>query len=88
MRDDVYDLVYEAVAASLRDFGYPDCTSDQIKLTHGEMLAGCDEYSHTHTVIGAFARSQLGDAMRRHLVTDSFDVWDDRFPGLVRKEAP
>ena len=85
--NDVYSQVYEAVAQSLREFGYPSCTADQICLTHGEMLAGRDEYSHTHQIIGAFAMAQLQDAMDKHLVTDDFDIWDGRFPGLVTKEG-
>lgn len=50
--------VYEAVAKSLREFGYPDASAAMVKDTYGAML---EERTIPHGIIGKFAESQLRD---------------------------
>lgn len=47
---------YEAVARSLREFGYPDVNASMIREVHNAMKSGVDL---PHGVIGLFAKSQL-----------------------------
>lgn len=58
--------VYETVARSLREFGYPDCAAQMIRDTHEAMKRG-DE-TMPHGIIGMFAQRQLeeaGEALNR-----------------------
>lgn len=48
--------VFEAIAQSLRDFGYAGAPADQVKDTWEAMW---DDKPIPHGVIGAFAESQL-----------------------------
>lgn len=51
---------YEAIAQSLREFGYGDCTAKMVEETHAAMKQGkttIDEMPHG--VVSAFAQSQL-----------------------------
>lgn len=57
---------YEAVAQSLRDFGYPDVTATMVREAHAAMKQG--ERTLPHDIVGQFAQSQLevvGDALDR-----------------------
>jgi hypothetical protein len=49
--------VYEAVAASLREFGYPDAEAKMIRDTHEAMKRGDAEMPHG--IVGMFAQRQL-----------------------------
>ncbi len=57
--------VYEAVAKSLREFGYPDTTGAMIKETHDAMLEGKTGADLPHGVVSRFAEDQLKDAFDR-----------------------
>ncbi len=51
--------VYEAVAESLREFGYPDATADMVRATHDAMKRGDAEMPHG--IVGMFAQRQLDE---------------------------
>lgn len=53
--------ITEAIAKSLRDFGYPDVTSDMIDTIYGEFAEGKRFPDLSHGVIGGFAEGQLKD---------------------------
>ena len=48
---------FKAIAASLVDFGYSDCTGEMISDIHAAMVEGKEELPHG--VIGNFASDQL-----------------------------
>ena len=48
---------YEAIARSLREFGYPDAECGMIRDTHEAMVAGKEEMPHG--IIGMFAQREL-----------------------------
>lgn len=50
------DPVYRAIAANLREFGYPDVTGAMVREVHESMLVGGDL---PHGVVGMFAKGQL-----------------------------
>lgn len=51
---------YEAVARSLREFGYPDASGLMVKETHEALLAGKRGMGELpHGVISMFAESQM-----------------------------
>lgn len=50
---------YEAIARSLREFGYPDVTSAMIRETHKAMKEGKEGADLPHGIVGRFASSQL-----------------------------
>lgn len=52
---------YEAVARSLREFGYPDCQASMVRETHEAMIRG-DE-TMPHGIIGMFAKRQMDEAV-------------------------
>lgn len=54
---------YEAVARSLRDFGYSDASAEMVRATHEAMRAGKAEMPHG--VIGMFAQRQLEEVRSR-----------------------
>ena len=58
-------LVYEAIAKSLREYGYPDTTAAMIKETHDAMIEGKTGADLPHGVVGRFAADQLTDAFDR-----------------------
>lgn len=51
---------YEAVARSLREFGYPHASAEMVRDTHAAMKAGAAEMPHG--IVGMFAESQLKEA--------------------------
>ena len=57
---------FASVAKSLRDFGYPDCTSQMIADTYEAMKRGDDKMPHG--IIGMFAERQLAE------VRETFDA--------------
>jgi len=51
----------QKVAKSLREFGYPDCTSDMIRDCLDAWLVGKRDLDLPHGVIGAFASRQFDE---------------------------
>ncbi len=49
----------EAVAQSLREFGYPGATATMVSDTYAAVCAGSD--AMPHGIIGAFAAAQIKD---------------------------
>lgn len=60
----------QKVAKSLREFGYPDCTSDMIRDCLDAWITGKRDLELPHGIIGAFASRQ-------------FDEVDDARPGML-----
>jgi hypothetical protein len=58
--------VYEAIARSLRDFGYPDVIADMVRETD-EAPSG----EQPHGVVSMFARRQLDEAREAGLLPSS-----------------
>lgn len=58
--------VYEAIAASLRQFGYPDVKASMISDTHEAMKRG--EKDLPHGIVGMFAEKQIKEARERGLL--------------------
>jgi hypothetical protein len=54
---------YEAVARSLRQFGYPDATAGMIRETHEAMKRGDERMPHG--IIGMFAQRQLDEVREK-----------------------
>lgn len=52
---------YDAVAKSLVEFGYPDCTSKMVQDVHEAIRAGKPENKMPHGIVGAFAYSQVNE---------------------------
>lgn len=52
---------YSAIAKSLVEFGYPDCTAKMVEETHVAIKAGKAEEDMPHGIVGRFAYSQLTD---------------------------
>jgi len=61
--------VYEAVARSLREFGYPDATAQMVHDTHTAMVEGKSGAELPHGIVGRFAESQLKEAAERGLIS-------------------
>jgi hypothetical protein len=59
------------VAKSLREFGYPGCTTEMIKTCLDAWLAGKRDLELPHGIIGAFASRQ-------------FDEVEDARPGTLK----
>ncbi len=55
------DMLCEAVARNLRDFGYPDATGAMIREVWEAMKAGKSGSDLPHGIIGMFAESQIND---------------------------
>ena len=55
--DTLREKGFEAIAASLVDFGYSDCTGEMISDIHAAMVEGKEEIPHG--IIGNFAADQL-----------------------------
>jgi hypothetical protein len=53
---------FEAVAKSLREFGYPDASADMVRETWDAMKAGKPEDEMPHGIVGRFAFAQLDKA--------------------------
>lgn len=53
---------YEAVARSLREFGYPDAAAAMVADTHKAML---EKAPIPHGIVGAFAESQMKEVWER-----------------------
>jgi len=51
----------KAVAASLREFGYPDVTHQMIREIYDAWLAGKRGEDLPHGIIGRFAESQISE---------------------------
>lgn len=58
--------VYEAIAKSLREYGYPDVTAAMVEEIHEAKRA--EEAVLPHGIVGMFADSQLDDAIERGLL--------------------
>jgi hypothetical protein len=70
--------VYNAIALSLREFGYPDAKASMIMGTYNAMNEGRKEADLPHGVIGRFAYSQILDAVKRGLLKPfDTDVHED-----------
>lgn len=52
---------FEAVAKSLREFGYPDATASMVADTWAAMKAGKQSSAMPHGIIGRFAERQLDE---------------------------
>lgn len=52
---------YEAIAKSLREFGYPDASAKMVEATHKAIIAG--DKKMPHGIVGMFAESQLKEAL-------------------------
>lgn len=52
---------FEAVAKSLREFGYPQTTADMVSKCWDAMAEGKKDLEMPHGVVGAFAYSQLNE---------------------------
>ncbi len=63
------EQVYEAVAKSLREFGYPDATADMIKDTHVALAEGKTGSDLPHGIVGMFAEKQIGEAVELGILT-------------------
>ena len=63
---DPENQVYEAIARSLREFGYPDTTAAMVEEIHEAKRAG--EGVLPHGIVGMFADSQLNEAAERGLL--------------------
>ena len=50
--------IYETIARSLREFGYPDATAATVRETHAAMKSG---EGIPHGIVGRFAEGQLID---------------------------
>ena len=57
---------YRAIAKSLRDFGYPDCTDKMIRDTHTAMKQG-DKLPHG--IVGMMAESQLRELQEAGVIS-------------------
>lgn len=69
MPSPTYQEVYESIANSLVEFGYPGVTPSMIEETYNAMSEG--KTGHTelpHGVISAFAEKQIKEAMVRDLL--------------------
>jgi|HubBroStandDraft_2_1064218.scaffolds.fasta_scaffold409250_2 hypothetical protein len=51
----------EAIAESLRQFGYPDATAQMIRETYDAWLGGARNDKLPHGIIGMFAESQISE---------------------------
>lgn len=60
------DKVFEAVAADLREFGYPDVTAAMISEIHEARERGDEKLPHG--IIGRFAADALDTAKERELL--------------------
>lgn len=61
MRKKLYTLsnAMEAIAKSLRDFGYPDVTGPMIREVYDAWVAGKRDDELPHGIVGRFAESQI-----------------------------
>lgn len=57
--------VYKAVAKGLRDYGYPDVTTEMIRETHAAMMEGKSGADLPHGIISMFAADRLNEAFER-----------------------
>jgi hypothetical protein len=56
--------VFTAIAKSLVEFGYHDCTAEMVSDVYEAMKDGKKDYPDLpHGVVGAFAKSQINDAI-------------------------
>lgn len=58
---EAYALAFSLIAKSLRDFGYPSVTAEQVADVYNAMKAN---QPLPHGIIGKFAASQLKDLIR------------------------
>lgn len=65
------ETAYEAIAKSLRQFGYPNATSKMVRETHAAMKAGRGKDDLPHGIIGMFSYAQLS----------ANDEWISNLPG-------
>ncbi len=54
--------IYEAIARSLREFGYPDVTAQMIRETDEARERG-EPASEPHGIVSMFARRQLDEVL-------------------------
>lgn len=54
--------VYEAIARSLREFGYPDVTPEMIDEIHTAYREGKRDADLPYGIVGQFAQSQIEEA--------------------------
>lgn len=64
-KNSLIEEIYEAVAKSLQEFGYPDTTADMIHETHDAMKEGKTGHDLPHGVVSMFAETQLTEAFDR-----------------------
>lgn len=60
-RADLWPRAYRAIAKSLVEFGYPDCTAKMVKDTHAALLTGKRGADLPHGIVGRFAERQILD---------------------------
>jgi hypothetical protein len=62
------DRVYDAIAASLRKFGYPSTTAAQIREVHEDLTA---KRPLRHGIVGMFAKKQIDEAVELGLLSSA-----------------
>lgn len=55
------NMLCEAVARNLRDFGYPDAKGPMIREVWEAMKQGKTKFDLPHGIVGMFAESQIND---------------------------
>lgn len=63
--------VYEAIARSLREFGYADVTAEMVRETDDARRAGKPQ-DEPHGIVSMFARRQLDEISEAGLLPGSF----------------
>lgn len=69
MRGYSKEQIYEAIANSLREFGYKDASAEMIRDTHEAMKEGKTGADLPHNIIGRFAERQINDACESGLLS-------------------